>query len=74
VFLQGKKILQEIPFNPPIRAFYENNTLNASIRYSLTSLDFDDDVFHVDQISAKIYLNKEIDADLLPSNIFLLKV
>jgi len=36
--------------------------------------EFDDDVFHVDHISGKIYLDKEIDADLLPSNIFLLRV
>lgn len=71
--LQGKQILQEIPFNPPIHAFYENNALNSSIRYALTS-DFDDDIFNVDQLTGKIYLDKEIDADSLPSNIFLLKV
>lgn len=71
---QGKRILQEIPFNPPIHAFYDNNALNASIRYSLTSPDFDDDVFHIDHLSGRVFLDKEIDADLLPSNIFLLKV
>lgn len=36
--------------------------------------EFDDDVFHVDHISGRIYLDKEIDADSLPSNIFLLRV
>lgn len=71
--LQGRRILQEIPFIPPIYAFYDNNALNASIRYTLMS-EYDDDVFHMDQLSGKIYLDKEIDADLLPSNIFLLKV
>lgn len=70
---QGKRIVQEIPFNPPIHAYYENNALNATIRYSLTS-DFDDDIFHVDPMTGRIYLDKEIDVDTLPSNIFLLKV
>lgn len=70
---QGKQIIQEIPFNPPIHAFYENNALNASIRYSLMS-EFDDDVFHIDPIFGRMYLDKEIDADSLPSNIFLFKV
>lgn len=36
--------------------------------------DDDDDVFHIDQVSGRIYLDKEIDSDSLPSNIFLLKV
>jgi len=71
---QGKRILQEIPFNPPIHAFYENNALNSSIRYSLISPDFDEDIFHIDQLTGRIFLDKEIDADLLPSNIFLIKV
>lgn len=65
--------MQEVPFNPPIHAFYENNALNASIQYSLMS-EFDDDVFHIDPISGRMYLDKEIDADSLPSNIFLFKV
>lgn len=47
--------------------------LNASIRYTLMS-DFDEGVFHVDHLSGKIYLDKEIDADSLPSNIYLLRV
>lgn len=36
--------------------------------------EFDDDVFHMDPISGKIFLDKEVDADSLPSNIFLLRV
>lgn len=72
--ITGKRILQEIPFNPPIHAFYENNALNSSIRYSLISPDFDEDIFHIDQLTGRIFLDKEIDADLLPSNIFLIKI
>lgn len=40
----------------------------------MTSPDFDDDAFHIDQLSGRVFLDKEIDADLLPSNMFLLKV
>ncbi|XP_050427900.1 cadherin-89D [Adelges cooleyi] len=71
--ITGKRIIQEILFNPPINAYYGNNALNSTIRYALAS-DFDEDIFHIDHMTGKIYLNKEIDADLLPSNIFLLKI
>ncbi|XP_050532304.1 cadherin-89D isoform X2 [Daktulosphaira vitifoliae] len=71
--ITGKRIIQEILFNPSIQAYYGNHALISTVRYALVS-DFDDDIFHIDPMSGKIYLNKEIDADLLPSNIFLLKI
>jgi hypothetical protein len=74
--LQGKKIHQELKFNPPIFAYDQDLAIDASIQYDIISGN-DRHLFAVDGHNGSLFLEQELDLDkerTLPGNTFVLQV
>jgi hypothetical protein len=74
--LQGKKIHQELKFNPPIFAYDQDLAIDASIQYDIISGN-DRHLFAVDGHNGSLFLEQELDLDkerTLPGNTFVLQL
>lgn len=58
---------------PPIQALDQDTNINASMRYEITSGN-DRNLFTIDPYNGTIFLERELDLETQPSNIFTLQV
>ncbi|XP_021940674.1 cadherin-89D isoform X3 [Zootermopsis nevadensis] len=74
--LSGKKIHQELIFNPHIFAYDQDLAIDAPIHYDIISGN-DRHLFAVDGLNGSLFLDQELDLDMertLPGNTFVLQL
>lgn len=74
--MQGKKIHQELIFNPHIFAYDQDLAIDAPIHYDIISGN-DRHLFAVDGLNGSLFLDQELDLDMertLPGNTFVLQL
>ncbi|KAM3959946.1 LOW QUALITY PROTEIN: cadherin 89D [Aphomia sociella] len=74
--LLGKRIHQELIFQESIKAFDQDEGLNAALRFELVAGN-ERKLFSLDPLNGTLYLEKEIDLDAeigLPANTFVLQI
>uniref|UniRef100_A0A1B6ECX7 Cadherin domain-containing protein n=4 Tax=Clastoptera arizonana TaxID=38151 RepID=A0A1B6ECX7_9HEMI len=69
----GKRIHQELLFNPPIQALDQDKMINASLQYDLISGN-ERHLFSINQQNGSLFLERELDLDTLPGNTFTLQI
>jgi hypothetical protein len=73
---QGRKIHQELKFDPPIFAYDQDLAINAPVRYDIISGN-DRQLFSVNGRNGSLFLEQELDLDkerTLPGNTFVLQL
>ncbi|CAH0381923.1 unnamed protein product [Bemisia tabaci] len=71
--ITGRRIHQEIKFEPRIHAEDQDRAINASIRYDLIAGN-DRHLFSLDLKNGSLFLEKELDVDSLPGSTFTLQI
>ncbi|XP_069700620.1 cadherin-89D [Periplaneta americana] len=74
--LSGKKIHQELKFNPPILAYDQDLAIDAPVHYDIIAGN-DRNLFAVDGRNGSLFLEQELDLDkerTLPGNTFVLQL
>uniref|UniRef100_A0A8D8TMI4 Cadherin-89D n=1 Tax=Cacopsylla melanoneura TaxID=428564 RepID=A0A8D8TMI4_9HEMI len=72
-FPQGHKIHYEIRFDPPIMAEDQDKGINTTLRYDIASGN-DKHLFYIDPNNGTLFLERELDLDVLSNNLFNLQV
>ncbi|KAI5749559.1 hypothetical protein M8J76_008291 [Diaphorina citri] len=71
--ITGHKIHQEIKFDPPIMAEDQDKGINTTLRYDIASGN-DKHLFSIDPTNGSLYLDRELDLDVLTNNLFNLQI
>ncbi|XP_054267149.1 cadherin-89D-like [Macrosteles quadrilineatus] len=71
--ITGKRIHQALRFTPPIHAYDQDRSLNATIRYDIIAGN-ERHLFSLDPHNGTLFLERELDLDTLPGNTFTLQI
>ncbi|XP_073992691.1 cadherin 89D isoform X2 [Rhodnius prolixus] len=71
--LTGKSVHKELNFSPKIKAYDQDLAINTSVRYDIITGN-ERHLFYLDPKNGTLFLEREVDLDSLPGNLFTLQI